>query len=226
MLDRSSAPDKPPELPFAPRRGDASAGASGGATLVGDDTRMEHVVERTTLWAAQPRVKTNGGSPGLDGMTVEEWPGHRQQHGPAIRASLLAGTYRPSPGKRVESPKPEGGVRQLGIPTGLDQFIEQARLQRLQPEGDGTFAEPSDGFRPGRSALQAVARAQQDLEEGYAWVVDLDREQFFDPASCYSCREPGVRPGIAYAVVLTPGLAPCHGDPAIGLRPFPQNAVD
>src|SRR5688572_8089530 len=125
MLDRSTAPDKQLELPFALRRGEASVGTSGGGTPVGDDTLMERVVERTNLLAALVWVKTNGGSPGVDGMTVEELPGHLRQHWPVIRAWLLAGRYRPSPVRRVEIPKPGGGVRQLGIPTVLDRFIQQ-----------------------------------------------------------------------------------------------------
>src|SRR5919109_4483819 len=97
-----------------------------------------------------------------------------------MRQALVAGTYQPPPGKRVEIPKPGGGVRTLGGPTGLDRFIQQAVLQVLQPEGDPTFSASSDGFRPGRSAHQAVARAQRYLSEGYGWVVDLDLEKFFD----------------------------------------------
>jgi RNA-directed DNA polymerase len=141
---------------------------------------MERVVERANLLRALARVKANGGSPGIDGMPVEELSGYLQQHWPTIRASLLAGTYRPSPVKRVEIPKPGGGVRKLGIPTGLDRFLQQALLQVLQPEWDKTFSEGSYGFRPGRSAHQAIARAQAYLEEGYSWVVDLDLEKFFD----------------------------------------------
>jgi RNA-directed DNA polymerase len=127
---------------------------------------MEGVVERQNLFAALAQVKTNGGSPGIDGLTVDALPGYWRRHWPGIRASLVAGTYRPSPGKRVESPKPGGGVRKLGIPTVRDRFIQQARLPVLQPAWDKPFSESSDGFRPGRSAHQAVARAPQDLEEG------------------------------------------------------------
>src|SRR5919109_3893550 len=97
-----------------------------------------------------------------------------------MRQALVAGTYQPPPGKRVEIPKPGGGVRTLGGPTGLDRFIQQAVLQVLQPEWATTFSASSDGFRPGRSAHQAVAQAQRYLGEGYGWVVDLDLEKFFD----------------------------------------------
>jgi RNA-directed DNA polymerase len=137
-------------------------------------------VERGNLLAALRRVKRNAGSPGIDGMTVEELPGYLQEPWPRIRESLLAGTYRPSPGKRVEIPKPGGGVRKLGIPTVLDRFVQQAVLQVLQPMWDPTFSEGSDGFRPGRSAHQAVAQAQRYLRAGSSWVVDLDLEKFFD----------------------------------------------
>jgi RNA-directed DNA polymerase len=180
MLDRGMAPGKQLALPFAQRRGEASVGAPGESTPVGDERLMEHVVERHNLLTALARVKANGGSPGIDGMTVEELPGYLRQHWPEIRAGLLAGSYRPSPVRRVEIPKPGGGVRKLGIPTVLDRLIQQALLHVLQPDWDKTFSDHSYGFRPRRSAHQAIARAQQYLEEGYGWVVDLDLEQFFD----------------------------------------------
>lgn len=180
MLDRGSAPGKQLELPFAERRGEASVGASGMDTPVGAEQVMERVVERANLLAALKRVQRNGGSPGIDGMTVEELPGYLREQWPQIRAALLAGMYRPQPVKRVEIPKPGGGVRKLGIPTVLDRFIQQAVLQVLQPEWDQTFSESSYGFRPGRSAHQAIAQAQRYLGEGYGWVVDLDLEKFFD----------------------------------------------
>jgi RNA-directed DNA polymerase len=140
---------------------------------------MERVVERGNLLAALRRVRRKGGSPGSDGMTVEELAGYLREHWPQIREALWAGTYRPQPVKRVEIPKPGGGVRKLGGPTVVDRFIQQAVLQVLQPEWDKTFSESSDGFRPGRSAHQAVARAQRYLHAGYSWVVDLDLEKFF-----------------------------------------------
>jgi RNA-directed DNA polymerase len=180
MLDRGTAPDKQLKLPFAQQRGEAAVGASGERPPGNDERLMERVVERPNLLKALARVKTNAGSPGIDGMTVEELPECLRQHWPAIRASLLAGTYHPKAVKRVEIPKPGGGVRKLGIPTVLDRFLQQALLQVLQPEWDQTFSEGSYGFRPGRSAHQAIARAQAYLEEGYSWVVDLDLEKFFD----------------------------------------------
>ena len=141
---------------------------------------MEEVCQRANLTEALRQVQANKGSPGIDGMTVEKLPEHLREHWPAIRAQLLSGTYRPQPVKRVEIPKPEGGVRKLGIPTVLDRLIQQAVLQVLQRRWDPTFSEHSYGFRPGRSAHQAVARAQRYIAEGFGWVVDIDLEKFFD----------------------------------------------
>ena len=141
---------------------------------------MEEVCERENCLRALQRVKANKGSPGIDGMKVDELPGYLKQHWPAIREQLLSGTYEPQPVRRVEIPKPDGGVRKLGIPTVLDRFIQQAVMQVLQGRWDGTFSEHSHGFRPGRSAHQAVKKAQQYVREGHRWVVDLDLEKFFD----------------------------------------------
>jgi len=141
---------------------------------------MEEVCERENCWQALQRVKTNKGSPGIDGMKVEELPGYLKQHWLTIRGQLLEGSYKPQPVKRVEIAKPDGGVRQLGIPTVLDRFIQQAVMQALQRQWDPTFSAHSYGFRPQRSAHQAVAQAQQYVAEGYDWVVDLDLEKFFD----------------------------------------------
>ena len=141
---------------------------------------MEEVCERENCKQALARVKANKGSAGVDGMTVEQLPEHLKQHWPAIREQLLSGTYRPQPVRRVEIPKPDGGMRKLGIPTVLDRFVQQAVMQVLQRRWDRTFSEHSYGFRPGRSAHQAVKQAQQCMAEGYRWVVDLDLEKFFD----------------------------------------------
>jgi RNA-directed DNA polymerase len=145
-----------------------------------DEQLMEEVCGRENCKQALARVKANKGSPGVDGMSVQELPGYLKQHWPAIREQLVSGTYRPQPVKRVEIPKPDGGVRKLGIPTVLDRFIQQAVMQVLQGRWDRTFSEHSYGFRPGRSAHQAVEKAQQYIAEGYRWVVDLDLEKFFD----------------------------------------------
>jgi RNA-directed DNA polymerase len=141
---------------------------------------MEEVIERENLKEALKRVKANKGSAGVDGMTVEELAGHLKEHWPAIREHLLSGTYKPQPVKRVEIAKPGGGVRKLGIPTVLDRFIQQAALQVMQRRWDPTFSQHSFGFRPKRSAHQAVAQAQQFIVGGYRWVVDIDLEKFFD----------------------------------------------
>jgi RNA-directed DNA polymerase len=141
---------------------------------------MEEVCERANLKEAVRRVQVNKGSPGIDGMTVDDLPGYLTQHWPTIRDHLLKGTYEPQPVRRVEIPKPDGGVRKLGIPTALDRFLQQAVMQVLQRQWDRTFSDYSYGFRPGRSAHQAVAQAQRYIADGYGWVVDLDLEKFFD----------------------------------------------
>jgi RNA-directed DNA polymerase len=141
---------------------------------------MEEVCGRENCKQALARVKANKGSAGVDGMTVHELPEHLKQHWPAIREQLLNGAYVRQPVKRVEIPKPDGGVRKLGIPTVLDRFIQQAVMQVLQRRWDRTFSDHSYGFRPGRSAHQAVEAAQKFIAAGYRWVVDLDLEKFFD----------------------------------------------
>ncbi len=141
---------------------------------------MEAVVERANLKKALAQVKRNKGAAGVDGMSVDDLPGYLKEHWPAIRAQLLEGTYKPRPVRRVEIPKASGGTRPLGIPTVLDRFIQQAVMQVLQADWDGTFSEASFGFRPGRSAHQAVERAQTYIASGHAFVVDIDLEKFFD----------------------------------------------
>jgi RNA-directed DNA polymerase len=141
---------------------------------------MDEVCQRENLWNALKRVQSNKGSPGVDGMTVDELPGYLKEHWLAIREQLLSGAYEPKPVRRVEIPKPGGGVRKLGIPTVLDRFVQQALLYVLQRRWDPTFSEGSFGFRPGRSQHQAVTKAQQYIAKGYRWVVDLDLEKFFD----------------------------------------------
>ncbi|MBI4721134.1 MAG: group II intron reverse transcriptase/maturase [Chitinivibrionia bacterium] len=141
---------------------------------------MERMLERENLIRALKRVERNGGSAGVDGMEVEELRPHLKIHWPRIREELLVGTYDPHPVRRKEIPKAGGGKRTLGIPTVLDRFIQQAMLQVLQPQWDPTFSDSSFGFRPGRSAHQAVLRAQGYMRSGYTWVVDLDLGKFFD----------------------------------------------
>ena len=153
---------------------------SGPESPARTDRLMEAVCERENLKDALRQVKANKGSAGVDGVTVVALSDYLKQHWPAIREQLLSGTYEPKPVRRVEIPKPDGGVRKLGIPTVLDRFIQQAVMQVLQRRWDPTFSDHSYGFRPGRSAHQAVAQAQQHIAAGYGWVVDLDLEKLFD----------------------------------------------
>jgi group II intron reverse transcriptase/maturase len=141
---------------------------------------MERVVERDNVTGAVKRVRQNKGSPGVDGMTVEELPTYLAAHGEAIRAQLLDGTYQPKPVRAAEIPKRGGGVRTLGIPSVLDRVIQQSLLQVLQPMIDPTFSAHSYGFRPGRNAQHAVGEAQRHIQEGKRVVVDVDLEKCFD----------------------------------------------
>src|SRR5205823_169739 len=167
--------------PRAPREGTESCTAKCATeSPAGEEQLMEEVCGRENCQQALRRVKANKGSPGIDGMRVEKLPGYLKQHWPALREQLLSGTYQPQPVRRVEIAKPDGGVRKLGIPTVLDRFVQQAVMQVLQRRWDRTFSDSSFGFRPGRSAHQAVAQAQVYIAEGHGWVVDLDLEKFFD----------------------------------------------
>jgi group II intron reverse transcriptase/maturase len=141
---------------------------------------MEEMVTQDNATAAWLAVKRNGGAPGIDGMTTQPLRDHIRKHWESIRAKLLAGTYVPSPVRRVELPKPDGGVRLLGIPTVLDRWIQQMLLQVLQPIFDPTFHDRSFGFRPGKSAHDAVQVAQSYVQAGKDWVVDMDITKFFD----------------------------------------------
>src|SRR5437899_8262694 len=165
----------------AGREGTESSWAMNGTENPASTNRlMEEVCERENLKAAMRRVRANQGSPGVDGMTVIGIKDYLKQHGPAIREQLLNGTYEPKPVLRVEIDKPDGGVRKRGIPTVLERRIQQAVRQVLQRRWDRTFSDHSYGFRPGRSAHQAVAQAQQHIAQGHGWCVDLDLEKFFD----------------------------------------------
>src|SRR3984893_14481722 len=158
-----------------------SLGATSGPESPARTNRlMEEVCERENLKEALRQVKGNKGSAGVDGITVNQLTDYLKQHWPAIREQLLSGTYEPKPVRRMEIPKPDGGVRKPGIPTVLDRFIQQAVMQVLQRRWDSTFSDHSYGFRPGRSAHQAVAQAQQYIAKGYGWVIDLDLDKFFD----------------------------------------------
>jgi RNA-directed DNA polymerase len=141
---------------------------------------LTQVLARENMQHAWKRVKANKGAAGVDGLNIMQTGQHLKHVWPAIRQQLLAGTYRPAPVRRVGIPKPDGGERELGIPTVIDRLIQQALLQVLQPLIDPTFSEQSHGFRPGRRARDAVLAAQQYVQEGYRVVVDVDLSRFFD----------------------------------------------
>ena len=168
--------------------GEARPEPSGGSAPVAAPKRagalaqtvMEEVVDAANLRRALKRVRSNKGSPGVDGMTTKELPAYLKQEWPGLKEALLGGTYQPQPVKRAEIPKPGGGVRALGIPTVVDRFIQQAILQVLTPVYDPTFSRSSYGFRPGKSAHQALEAGREHVASGKVWVVDLDLEKFFD----------------------------------------------
>jgi RNA-directed DNA polymerase len=168
------------ELPLDDPGDEAVTGIRGEDAPVEGTNLLERVLEAGNLRRALHQVRRNQGAPGIDGMTVDDLGEYLKAHWPMIRAALLEGTYAPQPVRRTEIPKPGGGTRNLGIPTVLDRFIEQALLQVLQEEWDPTFSERSYGFRPQRSAHQAVGQAQAYTRKGYTWVVDIDLEKFFD----------------------------------------------
>lgn len=167
------------ETPTSRRSGEAPTAVTGDARS-GTGHLMEEVVERANARAALKRVRQNKGSPGIDGMTVQELSQYLAKHWETIREQLLSGTYQPKPVKRQQIPKQGGGTRELGIPCAVDRFVQQAILQVLQPRLDPTFSSHSFGFRPGRSAHQAVRAAQTYIQAGRRWVVDIDLEKFFD----------------------------------------------
>ena len=175
------------ELPFEGRgeapsveRSVEAAPTRKGSGHLGSAELMDRVLSRPNLKAALKRVKSNRGSPGIDGMTVGGLPAYLRANWPQIREKLLAGTYQPQAVKRQQIPKSGGGVRELGIPTVLDRFIQQALLQVLQPRFDPSFSSHSYGFRPGRSAHAAVKVARDYIQSGRRYVVDVDLEKFFD----------------------------------------------
>jgi len=168
------------EAPKTARGGTEPSTAKSATERPATEQLMEEVCERENVSKALRRVISNKGGPGIDGMTVDKLRDYLLDHWPSIREQLVAGKYKPSAVKRVTIPKPDGGERKLGIPTVLDRFIQQAILQVLQPIWDSTFSDQSYGFRPGRSAHQAVAKAQEYIGQGKAVVVDMDLEKFFD----------------------------------------------
>jgi RNA-directed DNA polymerase len=147
---------------------------------LGASDLLERVLSRPNLQAALKRVRQNKGSPGIDGMSVEELPQHLREHWIELRERLLTGSYQPHAVRRHVIPKSGGGMRELGIPTVLDRFIQQALLQVLQPLIDPSFSQHSYGFRPGRRAHEAILAAQAHIRNGHCWVVDVDLDKFFD----------------------------------------------
>jgi RNA-directed DNA polymerase len=165
--------------------GMAHAGAEVG-TAYGEqpkserDRLMSRVVERDNMQLAYSRVMKNRGAPGIDGMRCEDLKAWLKVNWSQVKKSLLDGTYRPQAVRRVDIPKPQGGVRTLGVPTVVDRLIQQALHQAMQPLFEPTFSQSSYGFRPGRSAKQAVSKATEYIRSGKRWVVDMDLEKFFD----------------------------------------------
>ncbi|MDA8239405.1 MAG: group II intron reverse transcriptase/maturase, partial [Nitrospiraceae bacterium] len=157
-----------------------AASKGGDGSEVNTVELLEKVLCRDNLNLAYKRVKKNGGSHGIDGMGTDELLPHLREHGEGIRERIREGKYKPQPVRRVEIPKPDGGVRLLGIPTVLDRMIQQAIAQVLTPIFEKEFSDDSYGFRPGRSAHQAIRRARAHIGEGYGVVVDIDLEKFFD----------------------------------------------
>jgi RNA-directed DNA polymerase len=169
------------EAPRPPEEGIESTTAKlGTESQANTDKLIEEACEKENVKEALRRVKANAGAAGVDGMSVKELPGYLRENWQRLKEQLLTGTYRPQPVRRVEIPKSGGGTRKLGIPTVVDRFVQQAVLQVLQERWDPTFSEYSFGFRPGRSAHQAVAKAQEYIQAGHDWVVDIDLEKFFD----------------------------------------------
>jgi RNA-directed DNA polymerase len=169
------------EAPRPPEEGIESTTAKlGTESQANTDKLIEEACEKENVKEALRRVKANTGAAGVDGMSVKELPGYLRENWQRLKEQLLTGTYRPQPVRRVEIPKSGGGTRKLGIPTVVDRFVQQAVLQVLQERWDPTFSEYSFGFRPGRSAHQAVAKAQEYIQAGHDWVVDIDLEKFFD----------------------------------------------
>ena len=178
-------------LPFRPEgKGEALENEPRGSELsmaedetqssAGTQNLIEEMLRPANWQAAMERVIENKGAPGVDGMEVQRLRSYLERHFEELRKELLEGCYNPQPVRRVQIPKPGGGTRNLGIPTALDRCIQQAMLQVLQWRWDPTFSEHSYGFRPGRSAHQAITQAQRYIEEGYGIVVDIDLEKFFD----------------------------------------------
>ena len=168
--------------PLAPT-GDGAPAAGADRALKQDEAKqelLEAVLASDNLARAWKRVKSNKGAPGIDGVTVQDWPAHAREHWPALREQIEQGRYRPQAVRRVEIPKPDGGKRLLGIPTVTDRVVQQAIAQVLTPIFDPTFSDSSFGFRPGRNAHQAIRQVQATVKDGRRIAVDLDLAKFFD----------------------------------------------
>jgi len=161
-------------------KGARSMGTPETAEGNGAESLLERVLERNNLNRAFKRVKQNGGAAGIDGMTVEDMLPYLQANREELLESILGGWYKPQPVRRVEIPKPDGGVRKLGVPTVIDRMIQQALVQVLQPIFEQTFSDSSYGFRPGRNAQQAIKQAREYYDQGYTQVVDIDLAKYFD----------------------------------------------
>ena len=186
-IDADSMAEMPEPCPkVVPGRGEDKDQVRQASTAAKEETSsettelMKQVVERKNLKEALRRVVANKGAAGSDGMTVDELTPYLKEHWPRLRREMLEGRYMPQPVRAVDIPKPGGGTRRLGIPTVLDRFIQQAVLQVLTPVFDPTFSESSYGYRPGRSAHDAVKAGRRHVEAGCRWVADLDIEKFFD----------------------------------------------
>lgn len=180
--------------------GEFATGASGNSTSTQTQAKLEQVLERTNLLRAMKQVRQNQGAPGIDGMRVDELPDFLRRHWPELRKLLEEGRYRPKPVKRVEIPKADGKTRPLGIPTVVDRFIQQAIAQIISAQWEPYFHPDSYGFRPNRSAHQAVKRVQALIREGHHWVVDMDLQAFFDRVNhdrlMFRLKSRGMEPGL------------------------------
>ena len=169
-------------LPTPPGEGAPAAGTHRALKQDEGTTQdmLQAVLARDNLARAWQRVQSNKGAPGIDGVTVQDWPAHARAHWPAQREQIEAGRYRPQAVRRVEIPKPDGGKRLLGIPTVTDRVVQQAIAQVLTPIFDPTFSDSSFGFRPGRNAHQAIRQVKATVKDGYRMAVDIDLAKFFD----------------------------------------------
>lgn len=180
MKRDGKASDNQRKLAARTAQDEAVAGEPGPAESIQPQALLARVLERGNMQRALKQVRRNKGAPGIDGMTVDDLPDYLRHHWSAVRARLLSGRYRPRPVRRVEIPKPDGRTRCLGIPTVLDRFIQQAIAQVISAQWEPHFHPRSYGFRPQRSAHQAVRQVQASIREGRGWVVDMDLQAFFD----------------------------------------------